>query len=49
MQRAEPGRERRPFRSIIILEKFPKSHGTTAERAFVHLCGVGGGLTGLPP
>lgn len=47
------------FRSFLILEKFPKSHGTirhqfvklrdTAERAFAHLCGRSGGLTGLPP
>lgn len=47
------------YRSFLILEKFPRSHGTiamqfvklrdTAERAFAHLCGRGGGLTGLPP
>ena len=47
------------YRSFLILEKFPKSHGTiaeqfpklrdTAERAFAHLCGRAGGLTGLPP
>lgn len=47
------------YRAFLILEKFPKSHGTiaeqfvklrdTAERTFAHLCGRGGGLTGLPP
>lgn len=47
------------YRSFLILEKFPKSHGTvavqftklrdTVERAFAHLCGRGGGLTSLPP
>ncbi len=47
------------YRSFLILEKCPKSHGTiaeqfpklrdTAERAFAHLCGRAGGLTGLPP
>ena len=47
------------YRSFLILEKFPRSHGDiaaqftklrdTAERAFAHLCGRGGGLTSLPP
>ncbi len=55
----DPAASAARLRSILILEEFPKSHDTiaeqfvnlrdTAERAFVHLCGYGGGLTGLPP